>query len=76
MKDTGIIIANWKLPIFKKHLDAAGFTHIEPKRFTGDTLVLQVRYEWAHKLQPIIEAANAECARERTQADADGEVKS
>lgn len=72
MKDAGIVMDNWKLPIFKKHLDAAGYTYTEPSRFTGDTLVLQVHYDWAHKLQPIVEAANAECANiKRSQSDAE-----
>jgi hypothetical protein len=57
----------WKLPIFKKHLDAAGYQYDEPVPLTLDneTLVLTVHCEWVHKLQPIVEAANRECAIQR-----------
>ena len=61
----GIAIDSWKLPIFKRHLDAAGFTYTEHPGITADTLLLKVQTEWAHKLQPIVQAANDECARSR-----------
>jgi hypothetical protein len=66
MKTAGVCIDPWKLEIFKKHLDEAGYQY---KEFPGEEMtVLQVKYEWVHKLQPIIEAANAECARSRGNA--------
>jgi hypothetical protein len=61
MRTAGIVIDNWKLPIFKKHLDAAGFTYEEPVKFTTGALILKVHYEWVHRLKPIIEAAQREC---------------
>lgn len=61
----GVGIDDWKLPIFKKHLDAAGYKYEEPVQFTSRTLILQVHYEWVHELQPIIEAAQRECADKR-----------
>jgi hypothetical protein len=61
-KKAAVVFDDWKLPIFKKHLDAAGYKYEESVPFTPDTLVLKVHYEWAHKLTPIIEAANRECA--------------
>lgn len=62
-------IDDWKLPIFKKHLDAAGYKYEEPVPFTtdGSTLILKVHYEWVHELQPIIEAAQRECADRKSE---------
>lgn len=66
-KKAAVAIDHWKLPIFKKHLDAAGYKYEEPINLTTDSknLILQVHYAWVHKLQPIIEAAQRECAREK-----------
>lgn len=64
-KTAGIGLDDWKLPIFKKHLDAAGYKYEEPVQFTAGTLILRVHYEWVHELQPIIEAAQRECAEKR-----------
>lgn len=61
MKTAAVVLDAWKLPTFKKHLDAAGYTYTEYPGITADTLVLQVKYEWARDLKPIIEAANTEC---------------
>lgn len=61
MKTAGVVIDDWKLPIFKKHLDAAGRIYTEHPGVTADTLTLKVEYEWVADLKPIIEAANTEC---------------
>lgn len=63
MKKAGVGIDDWKLPIFKKHLDAAGYRYEEPLPLGPGTLLLQVYYEWVHELKPIIEAAQQECAK-------------
>jgi hypothetical protein len=65
MKTAGIALDDWKLPTFKKHLDAAGYKYDEPVQFTEGTLILKVHYEWVHELKPIIEAAQRECAEKR-----------
>lgn len=71
MKIAGTVLDDWKLPIFKKHLDAAGYKYEEPVPFTAGTLVLRVHYEWVHQLKPIIAAAQKECAKlKRSQSDA------
>jgi hypothetical protein len=57
-----VVLDDWKLPVFKRHLDAAGYKYEEPVPFTEGTLTLKVRYEWVHELQPIIEAAQRESA--------------
>lgn len=58
----GVIMEGWKLAIFKKRLDAAGYKYEEAVPFGPGVLLLKVHYEWLHKLQPIIEAAHRECA--------------
>lgn len=65
MKTAGVVIDSWKLPTFKKHLDAAGYTYTEHPGITRGTLTLKVQYEWVAILKPIIEAANAECQGRR-----------
>jgi hypothetical protein len=62
MKTAGVAIDHWKLSIFKKHLDGAGYSYTEHPGVTADILLLKVKYEWVADLQPIIEAANTECA--------------
>lgn len=69
MNTAAVAIDDWKLAIFKKHLDAAGFMYTEHPGITSDTLILRVKYEWVSSLKPIIEAANAECANARRAQD-------
>lgn len=64
-KKAAVAVDDWKLPVFRKHLDAAGYKYEEPVRFTPGTSILQVHYEWVHELKPIIEAAHRECERQR-----------
>lgn len=66
-KVAGVGLDDWKLPIFRKHLDAAGYTYEEPTPFVDRTLILKVHYEWVHELQPIIEAAQRECAARKSE---------
>jgi hypothetical protein len=61
-KKAAVCVDDWKLPIFRRHLDAAGYTYEEPVPYLMGTSILQVHYEWVHKLQPIVEAAQRECA--------------
>jgi len=65
MKTAGVVIDDWKLPIFKRHLDEAGCTYTEHPGITDGTLTLRVQYEWVATLKPIIEAANEECRNEQ-----------
>lgn len=62
-KTAAVGLDDWKLPVFKKHLDAAGYRYDEPLPLTDRTVLLKVHYEWVHELQPIIEAAQRECAK-------------
>jgi hypothetical protein len=65
MKTAAIVIDAWKLPIFKRRLDAADFTYTEHGGITQDTLTLRVQYEWVADLKPVVEAADEECRNER-----------
>lgn len=62
MKTAGVVIDDWKLTVFRRHLDAAGCAYTEHSGVTDGTLTLRVRYEWVATLKPIIDAANMECA--------------
>lgn len=65
MKTAGVVIDEWKLQIFKRHLDGAGCKYTEHPGITQGTLTLIVEYEWVSELKPIIEAANEECRNEQ-----------
>ena len=70
----GVAIDKWKLDVFKRHLEAAGYTYKVCPGVAG-TLLLQVPCDYFHKLQPIIEAAQRECARLSGRPAAAGEEK-
>lgn len=63
MKIAGVVIDGYKLPVFKKHLDAAGYGYTEHAGPTAKTLTLRVGYEWVAELKPIIEAAEKEAKK-------------
>lgn len=60
-KTAAVAIDDWKLPVFKRHLDAAGYAYTEHPGITRGTLLLRVKYAWVGRLKPIIQAANDEC---------------
>jgi hypothetical protein len=61
MKTAGIAIYSWKLPIFKKHLDAAGYSYTQHLGVTSDTMLLKLQIDRIVELEPILEAAQTEC---------------
>lgn len=63
MKTAAVVIDRWKLPVFQKHLDATGYEYEQQSGTILGTVILQVKYEWVAKLQPVIEAANKECKK-------------
>lgn len=66
MAKAGIVIDNWKLPIFERHLTKAGYAYKWTPGFTKDSGVLTVelsRPTEAATLHPIVKAANDEAAR-------------
>lgn len=65
MKKAAVCLDDWKLPVFRRHLDAAGYQYEEAVSFTPGTSILQVHYEWVSKLQTVLEAAGRECAERK-----------
>jgi len=61
-KTAAVALEAWKLPVFERHLKAAGYTFEGPFPLSEGTLILRVAYAWAHDLAPVIQAAYAECA--------------
>lgn len=58
-----IALDKWKLPIFKKHLDKAGFKYTKHPGLTKDSVTLTVKTESISRLKPVVIAANSEAAR-------------
>lgn len=55
-------IDEWKLPIFKRHLDAAGYEWVNAGNLTPDTLILTVMSNDKDALEKVVRAANLEAA--------------
>jgi len=56
----GIVIDNWKINIFRKHLDEKGYkyeVHVAPTLTT-----IRVECSSIKALKPTVQAANDECA--------------
>lgn len=64
-KKAAVCVDDWKLPVFRRRLDAAGYKYEEPVPFTTGTSILTVYCEWVHEVQPVIEAAQRECAERK-----------
>jgi len=62
MQKAGIAIDEWKLPIFKRHLEGAGYSFENAGRFTAGSLMLRVDTTNLEALCEVIKAANAEAA--------------
>lgn len=62
MKKAAIVIDNWKLEVFAKHLGLDGFEYSTSPGFTPDCLVLSVECESQEALQPTVQRAYNECA--------------
>lgn len=58
---SGIVIDNWKLPIFERRLTQAGYSFTKHK-FTDDSMTLKVEFSDLAALKSTVEAANAEAA--------------
>lgn len=64
MKTAAIAIDRWKLPVFKRRLDAAEFAFTEHPGVTADTMILKVPYEEGSNfvaLSNLVRAAQLEC---------------
>jgi len=58
----GIVIDDWKLPIFARHLSQAGYSYEKRPGVTKDTLLLTVETDGARTLETVVRAANTEAA--------------
>ena len=58
----GVVIDSWKLDIFKRHLDKAGYKYTQHPGPFPSVITLRVITDFVHKLQPVIKAAQEECA--------------
>lgn len=63
MKKAAIAIDDWKLPIFERHLQQAGYTFTNAGGLTPKTLILTVRTDNLAALAEVVKAANTEAAR-------------
>lgn len=62
-KTVGVVIDSWKLDIFKKNLDEAGYSYTENPGLTKDTLILRVSCDLVAPLQKVIEKCQIECRK-------------
>lgn len=65
MKKAGIVIDAWKLSIFKKTLDAEGYTYSEHKGPMAGCITLMVETDSIAKLQPIVKRMNQEATKSK-----------
>lgn len=66
MNKVGIVIDNWKLPIFERHLQQSGYSFEAPggpDGFTPGTMALTVQTPNIEALGEVIKAANEEAAK-------------
>lgn len=56
---------NWKLPIFRDRLSAAGFSYNDGGAITGDTTLLTVETDDLLALQKTIVNCEAECKKQK-----------
>lgn len=61
----GIVVDNWKLPIFRKRLTEAGYTYTDAGGLTPDTTVLTVETDNMLKLKDVVEVCQKACRRGR-----------
>lgn len=57
----GIALDDWKLPVFRKRLEAAGYAYRDAGGFTANTTILTVETDDMLALKRVIEACQAEC---------------
>jgi hypothetical protein len=63
MKKAAIAIDEWKLPIFERRLQHAGYSWTNAGHLTTGTLVLTVETTNLEALGVVVKAANDEAAR-------------
>jgi hypothetical protein len=63
MKTAAIVIDNWKLPTFKRMLDAAGYEYEQFQGVTEDTITLKVKTHDLSTLAPLVQEMEATAQR-------------
>jgi len=63
IKNAGIVIDDWELPMFERHLSQAGYAFKNAGHMTPGTLVLQVETTNLEALAVVLKAAADEAAR-------------
>jgi len=63
MKKAAIVIDDWKLPIFERHLKQKGYKFENAGELTKATLVLRVDTQNLVALGEVVKAANAEAGK-------------
>lgn len=61
----GIALDDWKLPIFRKRLEEAGYAYTDAGALTGDTTILTVETNNMVALAKVIGECQAECRKVR-----------
>ena len=61
----GIAVDNWKLPVFRKRLEKAGYAYVDGGAITPDATLLTVETDDALALKAILEKCQRECAANR-----------
>lgn len=59
----GIALDDWKLPVFRKRLEAAGYEYHDAGGLTANTTVLTVETSDILRLKRVIEECQAECRK-------------
>lgn len=60
----GIAVDNWKLPVFRRRLEAAGYQYQDGGPLTADATLLTVETADMLALKKVIEACQAACRKE------------
>lgn len=61
----GIALDDWKLPVYRRRLTAAGYTYEDAGELIIGITVLTVEYADEKHLKNVLEVAERECQRSR-----------
>lgn len=57
----GIAVDNWKLPVFRRMLDKAGYEYSDVGALTADATLLTIETDNILALKKVLEQCQAEC---------------
>ena len=61
----GILVDDWKLPVFRRLLTAGGYTYVDGGAPSPDVTLLTVETSDVLKLKDVVEACQRECAQQK-----------